>query len=176
VVIWPPQVLDGSVPKEVYPYLLPPEQRVISVRRNKVALAPAVGLLVANVTAFALSAADVIQGGAALLAGLGILFPASCYVLYRTTRAWRRAFVVVTSVRIMLVNFPPKHPLIVIPLTEAYNMTFAYMTLFGRELGYGSFIFKKYGALGRALKIRYLPYPVQLYIEVCGLLFQDGLD
>jgi hypothetical protein len=169
-------VSDETVPADVYRYLLPSEKRVITVRRNPVVLAPAVGLLVASVTAFALSAADVIHGGDALLVGLGLLFPVSCYVLYRALRALSRAFIVVTSVRIMLVNLPWKHPLVVIPLMEAYDMTFVRITLFGRDLGYSSFHFKKSATLRRALKIRHLPYPEQLYIEICCLLFPDDQD
>jgi hypothetical protein len=165
-----------TVPAEVYRYLLPNERRVITVRRHPVVLAPALGLLMVNVTAFALSAADVIQGGTALLAGLGILFPASCYIFYRTKRAWCRAYIVATTARIMLVNLVWKHPLLVIPLDEAYDMTYVYTRPFGWLIGYGSFVFKKSETLRRTLKLRYLPYPEQLYIEVAGLLFPGDRD
>jgi hypothetical protein len=169
------QVVPDETPADVYRYLLPNEKLVATVRWHPVLLVRAAGLMLVNVTAFALSAADVIQGGTALLAGLGILFPVSCYVFYRTVRAWLRAYVVLTSARIMLVNVGWKHPLFVIPLAEAYYMTYVRTSL-GRAFGYGSFIFKKYETPGRALKIRYLPYPEQLYVEVAALLFPDNRD
>jgi hypothetical protein len=168
-------VPDEAIEADAYRYVLPSESRVIIVRRNAVVLAPAVGLLVANVTAFTLSAVSVIPGGAVALAGLGILFPASCYVLYRNIRAWWRAYIAVTSARIMLVNLPRKQSLMVIPLEEAHGMTFI-RTLFGRIFGYGSFVIKESGTRRRPLKIRYLPYPEQMYIEVSGLLFPNDRD
>lgn len=169
-------VPNETIPADVHPYLLPSEKHVVTVRRHAVVLTPAAGLLVINMTAFTLSAADVIQGGAPLLAGLGILLPVSCYILYRTVRSWLRGYVIVTSARIMLANVACKNPLFIIPLAEARDMTFVHMMLFGRDLGFGSFIFKKSDTLDRALKIRYLPYPEQLYIEVCDLAFKDDQD
>ncbi len=167
---------DEGVPEDVYRYLLPTERSVVTVRRHPFVLAPAVGLLLVNVTAFALSAADVIRGGAALLAGLGVLFPVSCYAFYRAERAWFRAYISVTSGRILLVNLVREHPLLVIPLAEAYDMTYAQTRPFGWLVGYGSFIFRKSETLRRPLEIGYLPYPEQFYIEVLGLLFPGDRD
>jgi hypothetical protein len=58
-----------------------------------------------------------------------------------------------------------------IPLTKVNDMSFQRSTL-GRILGYGQFIVES-AAQDQALKIvDYLPYPEQLYLEVCGLIFK----
>jgi hypothetical protein len=58
-----------------------------------------------------------------------------------------------------------------IPLSEATGLTFI-RTFPGRLLGYGTFPVKRASSRWRRRKIRFLPYPEQLYIEVCGLIFR----
>jgi hypothetical protein len=49
-------------------------------------------------------------------------------------------------------------------------------TTMGRLLGYGQFILESAGQ-DQALRIvDYLPYPEQLYLEVCGLIFKGKDD
>jgi hypothetical protein len=51
-------------------------------------------------------------------------------------------------------------------------MSFQRSTL-GRILGFGEFILESAGQ-DQALRIvDHLPYPEQLYLEVCGLIFKD---
>jgi hypothetical protein len=166
----------GVIPADVYRYLLPSERSIIVVRRNPVVLARTACLLAANVTVFALSAADVIPGGTGVLTFFGVLLPLSCYLVYHSIRAWLRAYIVITSARIMLVNLQWKHPLVVIPLADAYDMTYVRTLIPGRIAGYASFLLKQSGPRRRPRKIRYLPYPEQLYLEVSGLLFPAGRD
>jgi hypothetical protein len=166
-------VFPNETPAEVYRYLLPSERLIITVRRHPSVVFPVVCLLAANVTAFALVAADVIPDSTAVLVILGLLFLLVCYVLYRRVSAWRKTYVVVTSARIIILGLHRK--LTVIPIAEAVDMTFV-RTLAGRIAGYGSFLIKKSGPVGRAYKIRYLAYPEQLYLEVSGLNFPDGRD
>jgi hypothetical protein len=170
------RVVPDTIPADVYRYLLPSERNVITVRRHPVVLAPAACLLAANVTALALSAADVIPGGTGVLALCGALLPLSCYLVYHSIRAWLRACIVVTGARIMLINLRWKHPLIVIPLADAYDMTYVRTLIPGRIAGYASFLIKQSGPRRRPRKIRYLPYPEQLYLEVSGLLFPADRD
>ena len=46
----------------------------------------------------------------------------------------------------------------------------------GRILGYGEFILESAGQDQALNKIDHLPYPEQLYLEVCGLIFKDSGD
>jgi len=46
----------------------------------------------------------------------------------------------------------------------------------GRILGYGEFIVESAGQDQALSHIKFLPYPEQLYLEVCGLIFKDKGD
>jgi hypothetical protein len=43
----------------------------------------------------------------------------------------------------------------------------------GRLLGFGEFILESAGQDQALTNVDYLPYPEQLYLEVCGLIFKD---
>jgi hypothetical protein len=161
---------DYSWPAAIIPFLLPMEKAVIVVHRHPASLTPQACLPVADVTAFALCAAGVIPGGAAALAVLGIIFPLSCYFLYRGVLAWSQAYFVVTRSRIILLNWQRKQRLAFIPIAEAGEMSYI-RTLPGQIIGYCTFALKMSGPSARARKVKYIPYPEQLYLEVTGLTF-----
>jgi hypothetical protein len=46
-------------------------------------------------------------------------------------------------------------------------------TTIGRILGYGEFIVESAGQDQALRNVRFIPYPEQLYLEVCGLIFKD---
>jgi len=56
-------------------------------------------------------------------------------------------------------------------------MTFR-QSFLGRILGYGTFILESAGQDQALSNVDFIPYPEQLYLEVCELLFpnQDGGD
>ena len=59
------------------------------------------------------------------------------------------------------------------PLAKVTDMSFQRSAM-GRLLGYGEFIVESAGQ-NQALRIMdHLPYPEQLYLEVCGLIFKDN--
>ena len=59
-----------------------------------------------------------------------------------------------------------------VPLTKVTDMSFRRSSM-GRVLGYGEFILESAGQ-DPALRVAdHLPYPEQLYLEVCGLIFKD---
>jgi hypothetical protein len=166
-------VLSDETPAEVDRYLLPSERLIITLRRHPSAVFPVVYLLASNVTAFALVAASIMPGGTPVLVILGLLFLLVCYFLLHSVSTWRKTYFVVTSARIILVGFYRK--LTVIPITEADDMILV-RTPPGRIMGYGSFLIKKPAPSRRAYKIRYLPYPEQLYLEVSALIFPADRD
>ncbi len=61
------------------------------------------------------------------------------------------------------------------PLAKVTDMTFQRSAL-GRLLGYGEFILESAGQDQALTNVDYLPYPEQLYLEVCGLIFKDKED
>jgi len=58
------------------------------------------------------------------------------------------------------------------PLSKVTDMSFQ-RSATGRILGYGEFIVESAGQDQALRNVRFLPYPEQLYLEVCGLIFKD---
>jgi hypothetical protein len=51
-------------------------------------------------------------------------------------------------------------------------MSFQRSTI-GRILGYGEFIVESAGQDQALRNVKFIPYPEQLYLEVCGLIFKE---
>ena len=60
-------------------------------------------------------------------------------------------------------------------LVKVTDMSFERSSL-GRLLGYGEFILESAGAEQALRVVDFLPYPEQLYLEVCGLIFPGWKD
>jgi hypothetical protein len=67
------------------------------------------------------------------------------------------------------------HKVNMMPLTKVTDMSFQ-RTATGRIFGYGEFIVESAGQDQALSNIKFLPYPEQLYLEVCGLIFKDKDD
>jgi hypothetical protein len=57
-----------------------------------------------------------------------------------------------------------------LPLTKVTDMRFE-RSARGRVFGYGKFVVESAGQEQALREVDYLPYPEQLYLEVCGLIF-----
>jgi hypothetical protein len=163
-----PRVVPVEItPDEIYQYLIPSERRIVSVRFHPAVMLPSVLLQVADVIALALEAAAVIPGDTAALVSLAILFPVSCCILYLSYLAWLRNYMVLTNNRIILLKGYRKRRLTFILITEAEDMSFI-RTLSEQFFGYGSLIIRPAARRGHARRIGYVPYPEQMYLEICG--------
>lgn len=83
---------------------------------------------------------------------------------------WSTGWFVVTSQRILLVSGAPDRRARNMPLEDVKHLTFR-RSRGGRAFGYGTFIFDIGGS--PRIRIEYIPYPEQLYLEVNGLVFRD---
>jgi uncharacterized membrane protein YdbT with pleckstrin-like domain len=91
---------------------------------------------------------------------------------------WAVNYFVVTSQRMLLATGLIIRKVNMMPLTKVTDMSFQRTTL-GRVLGYGEFIVESAGQDQALRNVKFLPYPEQLYLEVCGLIFkgpEDGAD
>jgi hypothetical protein len=165
---------DGKarVPVAVDKYLLPSEVQVAAVRQHPgvlaVPMADAVGAIVIAV-ALTGTLAD------SLPLKLVIWVPTGFLVgqLLWTAVCWPVNYFVVTNERVLLTTglFPRKVEMM--PLGQLVNMSFE-RSFSGHVLGFGSFID---GSGGRGKVIcEHVPYPEQLYLEICGMLFPSGDD
>jgi hypothetical protein len=156
-------------PASVNRYLLPRERSSITVRMHPAVLA---GPLI--VTSGALVAArelarrsgrpDIVWGAYLLL-----LLDFS-----RQVASWPATYFVVTSERILLIRGSLFRTVEAMPLDKATGLTLQ-RTILGRLLGYGSLIVVSPGRRRAFRKVRYLPYPEQLYLELSGLLSPNAV-
>jgi uncharacterized membrane protein YdbT with pleckstrin-like domain len=154
-----------SVPASVNRYLLPHERSVITVRKHPAELAgPLVLVLGGLVTAGELTRRSV-RPKVVWGAYLSVLL----YFLQRVA-AWQGTYFAVTETRMILVSGFVTRKVAMMPLARVTDMSFRRSAL-GRLLGYGEFIVESAGEEQTLRSIDFLPYPEQLYLEVCGLVF-----
>jgi uncharacterized membrane protein YdbT with pleckstrin-like domain len=161
-----------TVPASVNRYLLPHERQVITVHQHPAVLIRPIfevliGLAIAGwlTTVFAKS-----NGVAVLIIWLlwGIVF----LRLVVKVIEWGETYFVVTSQRFLLATGLVTHQVKMMPLAKVTDMTFERSAM-GRILGYGEFILESAGQNQALERVKHLPYPEQLYLEVCGLIFKD---
>jgi len=101
-----------------------------------------------------------------------LLFP--LYFLYQGA-AWPATYLVVTNERMMLVRGMLTRTAAAMPLEKVTGLTLQ-RTVAGRLLGYGTLIVDCPGRRQVFRKVRYVPYPEQLYLEIYSLLGREELD
>jgi hypothetical protein len=149
-------------------YLLPDERSVITVRIHPAALAgPLVlacgGLVAARKLTGRSPRPDIVWGGYLLV---------PLYFLRRLA-AWPVSFLIVTDKRMVFTGGLLIRTAAFIPLEKVTGLTLQ-RTVLGRLLGYGTLIVTSASRHQPFRKVRYLPYPEQLYLEISGLLPQEG--
>jgi uncharacterized membrane protein YdbT with pleckstrin-like domain len=164
-----------TVPASVNRYLLPHERQVITVHQHPaVLIRPVFEVLVGLAIAGWLTTVFAKANGTAVLVIWvlwGILFLRLAVKVFE----WSETYFVVTSQRFILATGLVTRKVNMMPLSKVTDMSFQRSTM-GRILGYGEFILESAGQDQALNKIDYLPYPEQLYLEVCGLIFKDSGD
>jgi uncharacterized membrane protein YdbT with pleckstrin-like domain len=163
-----------TAPNLVNKYLLPHEQQVITVRKHPAVLVGSIALVVGGlILAAVLTEVIGRRSGYALLVIWLAWLVLLVYLLVRIVE-WYENYFVVTSQRMLLTSGLVTRKVAMMPLVKVTDMSFQ-RNFQGRLLGYGTFILESAGQ-DQALRIvDHLPYPEQLYLEVCGLIF-PGTD
>lgn len=157
-----------SAPASVNKYLLPHENQVITVRRHPAVLMVPVGLvlgglIVAGVLSNTVTAAMTwIWWGWLILLG---------WFVWRVAE-WSVDYFVITNQRMLLTTGLITRKVAMMPLAKVTDMSFK-RTIAGRMLGYGEFILESAGQDQALTNVDYLPYPEQLYLEVCEMIFPN---
>jgi uncharacterized membrane protein YdbT with pleckstrin-like domain len=160
-----------AVPASVNKYLLPHERQVITVHQHPaVLIRPIFEVLVGLAIAGFLSNAVGGNGIAILVIWIlwGLLFLRLAVKVFE----WTETYFVVTSQRFLLTTGLVVKKVNMMPLTKVTDMSFQRSSM-GRILGYGEFILESAGQEQALNHVDHLPYPEQLYLEVCGLIFKD---
>lgn len=164
-------VPNETVPAAIYKVLLPHERRAITVRFHPaVLIRPVAETLGGLALAGLISTIARLDGTVLLVIWLAwlVLVIRLLFAVY----AYLEDYFVVTSVRLLLATGVFRKTVNMMPLTKVTDMRFE-RSATGRLLGYGTFIVESAGQDQALHRIDHLPYPEQLYIEVCGLIFKD---
>jgi type IV secretory pathway protease TraF len=154
-------LVQTDPPATVNKYLLPHELSVITTRMHPAALAGPLILACSG-----LAAARNIIWGACLLLPLYFL---------RRLAAWPVSYVAVTDKRIMVIGGLASRTAAAMPVDKVTGLTLQ-RTVPGRLLGYGTLVVTSPGRRQAFRKVRYLPYPEQLYLEIALLLWPEEPD
>jgi uncharacterized membrane protein YdbT with pleckstrin-like domain len=162
-------------PAAVSKYLLPYEERVVTVRKHPAILARSIALTLAGLILALLLATTVLAGNATadkiLVVGcLLLILYLGWKVLY-----WWDGYFVVTSQRMLQVEGVVTRKVLMMPLVKVTDMTFE-RDFLGRVLGYGTFILESAGQDQALDRVDHVPYPEQLYLEICRLIFPGKED
>ena len=160
-------------PVAVNKYLLPREVQVATVRQH-----PAVLIFPSALTLGGLLLAGVLSATYArglineiMWIAWGLLF---LWLVWKAVN-WSVDYFVVTSERLLLATGFLTRKVNMMPLTKVTDMSFQ-RTFPGRLLGYGDFIVESAGQDQALRRVRFIPYPEQLYLLICGMLFPSSAD
>ena len=161
-----------TVPASVNRYLLPHERQVISVHQHPaVLIRPIFETLVGLAIAGWLSG-SVAHGNNWVILVIWILWGLLLLRLLWKVLDWSLNYFVITSQRMLLAQGFLLRKVNMMPLTKVTDMSFQ-RSLMGQLLGYGEFIVESAGQDQALRNVDHLPYPEQLYLEVCGLIFKE---
>lgn len=164
---------NETVPASVYRHLLPQEMSVITVRFHPTIIAiPVLTTVGGLITAIILSLMGVSWDAAGIIWFTWLLV--LIYTMERTYR-WFEDYFVITAQRMLLVTGVLVRDVTMIPISRTTNLRFR-RTIMGRIFGYGTFIVPDAGWGNPIRHVSFLPYPEQLYLEVCGLIYPDKTD
>ena len=160
-----------TVPATVNRYLLPHERQVISVHQHPaVLILPIFEALVGLAIAGWVS--TLTHGNSAALLVIWILWAVLLARLLWKVLDWSLNYFVITSQRLLLAQGFLLRKVNMMPLAKVTDMSFQRSAM-GQLLGYGEFIVESAGQDQALRNVDYLPYPEQLYLEVCGLIFRE---
>jgi hypothetical protein len=163
---------SGS-PVAINKYLLPREIQVATVRQHPAVLIPAsaqtlVGLLIAGILS-----ATVLHGIPGVV--LWLLWLLLLLRLVWKVLNWSVDYFVVTTERLLLARGFLTRQINMMPLTKVTDMSFK-RSFSGRLLGYGEFIVESAGQDQALRNVEFIPYPEQLYLLICGMLFPSSAE
>ena len=166
----------ANPPSNVGKVLLPHEQEVIAVRKHPAVLLAPVAWAVLGLIAAAVLSTTLFRHSSTLTwivwAAWGLVF---LRLLWAATN-WAVDYFVITSHRFVETSGLFTRNVASMWMVKVTDVTF-HQSFPGRIFGYGTFILESAGQ-NPPLNADFIPYPEQLYLEVCELLFpnQDGGD
>ena len=162
----------NTVPASVNRYLLPNERQVITVHQHPAVLIMPILYVLVGLAAAGFLSNSVTHGNSTAILVIWLLWVLVVLWLGYKVLDWIRTYFVVTSRRMVLSSGVFNQKVNMMPLTKVTDMSFQ-RTATGRIFGYGEFIVESAGQDQALSNVRFIPYPEQLYLEVCGLIFKE---
>jgi uncharacterized membrane protein YdbT with pleckstrin-like domain len=164
--------LGDTAPPSVSKYLLPKEHQVILTRKHPAVLVRPISFVVAGLIIAGLLTEFVARHNGLAILVIWLAWLVLLGYLVFATLNWLVSYFVVTPKRMLQTSGFITRKVNMMPMSKVTDMSFQ-RDFQARLLGYGTFIVESAGQ-DQALRIvDHLPYPEQLYLEVCGLLFSD---
>lgn len=163
----------ANAPASVNRYLLPHERSCITVRIHPAIMARPLILFSGLVSGGLVAARKLTNRPVRPEMAGGAYLPVLLYFLYRVA-ARQATYFAVTDKRMILVSGLVVRKVAMMPLAKVTDMSFQRSAM-GRVFGYGEFIVESAGRDQALRSVNFVPYPEQLYLEVCGLLFPDAV-
>jgi membrane protein YdbS with pleckstrin-like domain len=164
-----------TVPNAVNKYLLPHEHQVITVRKHPAVLLRPISVTLLGLVIAAVISTTVARQNADVVGFVWIVWAFLLVWLAYRVWVWSQDYFIVTSRRMLLATGVITRKVAMMPLVKVTDMSFQRSSL-GRLLGYGEFILESAGQDQALRVVDHLPYPEQLYLEVCGLIFPGRKD
>ena len=157
-------------PAAVNKYLLPHEHQVITVRKHPAVLIGPISIALAGVLiALVLGTTVLHHSHDGILILVLIVVALLLYLAFKAWE-WSEDYFVVTSDRMLQASGVFTRKIAMMPLVKVTDMSFQ-RSSFGRLLGFGEFILESAGQDQALRTIDHVPYPEQLYLEICALIF-----
>ena len=160
------------VPASVNKYLLPHERQVISVHQHPAVLIRPVFEVLIGLAIAGWVSSSIAHGNNTAMLVIWVLWALLLLRLSWKVFDWSENYFVITSQRLLLSEGFFTHKVNMMPLAKVTDMSFQRSAM-GRLLGYGEFIVESAGQDQSLRNVDHLPYPEQLYLEVCGLIFKE---
>jgi membrane protein YdbS with pleckstrin-like domain len=165
---------DERTPVTVNRYLLPSERKVILVRKHPaVLIRPIVFLILGLVLAGVLTEFVGVHNGWGALLIIWVLFLLDLFYFVYQGIQWWVSYFVVTSHRFLETSGLITRRVNLMPLAKVTDVVFE-RSFQGRLFGFGKLHLESAGQFQALNDVDHLPYPEQLYLEVCMLLFPGG--
>lgn len=164
-----------TVPSSVNRYLLPHERQVITVRQHPAVLIRPIAEVLVGLALAGFLSEWAARGNNDIILIIWALWIVLVARLALKVFEWSVNYFVVTSQRMLLATGIITRKVNMMPLGKVTDMSFRRSTM-GRILGYGEFILESAGQDQALRTVDHLPYPEQLYLEVCGLIFKGKDD
>jgi uncharacterized membrane protein YdbT with pleckstrin-like domain len=161
-----------TVPARINRYLLPHERQVISVHQHPAVLIRPVLEVLVGLAIAGWVTSSIAHGNNTVILVIWILWALLVLRLMWKVFDWWENYFVITSQRLLLSQGFVTRKINMMPLSKVTDMSFQRSAM-GQLLGYGEFVVESAGQDQALRNVDHLPYPEQLYLEVCGLIFKE---